>query len=187
MKITPRYFMIASLAAGAAWYFLLFTPTGQKATLAHIEAATVSSELETLLMTLKNVPDQLKTERGLDSLREAINNSLYATNEIERLFAEFTDEAETYGLTVTEITPSVEELLQLEENQRQKDFAPFLNFSVRMSGQFVDFGQFVERLEAAPFFQGINKITVNGAVEPGKPLTFYIDMRALLQEHGTTS
>jgi Tfp pilus assembly protein PilO len=179
--------MIAALAVVVAWYFLVFTPTNQQMTAAHIEASTVSTELETLLIKLKNVPDQLKTEQGLDSLREAINSSLYATNEIERLFNEFTDEAETYGLTVTEITPSVEELLQLEENLRKKDFAPSLNFGVRMTGRFVDFGQFVERLEAAPFFQGINKVTVNAQAEPGKPLTFYLDMRALLQEHGTKS
>ncbi len=187
MKLTPRYFLFGSLAAVVAWYFFLFAPIRQKITTAHIEASTVSSELETLLMTLKNVPDQLKTERGLDSLRQAINSSLYATNEIERLFAEFTDEAETYGLTVTEITPSVEELLKLEENLKQKDFAPFLNFGVRMTGQFVDFGQFVERLEAAPFFQGINKVSVSAPSEPGKPLSFFIDMRALLQERGTKS
>lgn len=184
MKLHPKYLLITGLVGLFAWYFLMFAPMRQRLNAAEIEIGSVSSELTNLLTRLRTVPDQLRTDQGLDSLREVVNAGLYPASEIERLFAEFTDEAKNYGMTVTELTPAIEELLMLDEFENRPDSAPYLNFSARLTGRYIDFGKFMHRLETAPFFQGLNKVSIASPADPNDPLNFYVSIRALLRESG---
>ena len=81
---------------------------------------------------------------------------------------------------VVEITPPVEELLELNRVLPDSTKPQFLTIGVRLSGDFIKFGQYVREIEEAPYFRGLQRCTIIGNREKNENQQLYVSFKALL-------
>jgi hypothetical protein len=180
MKRRAALYAAAVLAVGGIWYALVYLPgTDQRAQL-RLEIAEAERQLDDFNRTMKELPGFLKISRSLESLRHDLNSSLYAKSDILELFRQITQDAVTHNLKVLEISPPVEELLQLNRTSGDTLQPQFLNIRLDMSGRYVDFGKYITRLESTPYFRAINRCHIRGDRTPTAELDMTISFRALI-------
>jgi len=187
--LRKRLFLYCSGALGliALWYFFLYTPTHRDLLTARGGIATAEKQLADYSRTIEQLPSFMQTDRNLETLRRRLNSSLYAKNDILRLFRELTSDAETYGLKLVQISPPVSELLKLND-QASADYNPlFLNVTLDFQGHYIDFGQFVSRLETRPYFRSARSCLIRGQQTPSPAIDMSLSFKALLGTVEVTS
>ncbi len=136
---------------------------------------------------LNELPSWLKARQELDLRREELNSRLYAKQSILELFEQLTIHATKNQLKVTEITPPISELLQLNNVIQTSDQPLFLNITIAIDGDYENFGRFVQYIENAPYFSGINNCLIIGAEQLTEPLHCRVGFKALLGHTGEDS
>jgi hypothetical protein len=132
---------------------------------------------------MKQLPVYLEQSHDLETFRDHLNSSLYARDDILKLLNRLTADAVSHNLSVVEITPPVMELLELNRRQDQAGEPQFLNLTLDIRGQYVDFGRYVRQLESTPYFRAINHCSIRGNQMTQEALDFSLGFRAML---GTT-
>ncbi|MFH1687135.1 MAG: hypothetical protein ABIE70_06380 [bacterium] len=179
MKVMIKYILGAAVVF-AGWYFLLSGPLAAEYRKTQQDLIESRSELEDFNRTISAFPSFLKTQSQLEEFRYRMNSRLYAKDDILNLLRQIGAEAEQRGLTVTEITPPIMELLEL--NQIAPDGQPeFLNISLKLEGPYVSFGRFVEFVETAEFFRGINECEIYVLKDQSFQTGYRLDFRAMLR------
>lgn len=168
----------ATLVIG--WYLLLFVPMSREQAAVQIRADQANAQLVEYQRTMVQLPMYLETYRNLERAKSDLNNGLYARDQILELFSLITHQADVRNLKVVEISPPVEELLLLNSILPGSEQPPFLNLTVKLAGGYVDFGKYVQSVERADFFRGINRCLIVTAVDEAAPTTFTISFQALL-------
>lgn len=169
-----------AVAMLAAWYLLLFIPLHKAQARVQLRAEQAREQLVEYQRIMVQLPMYLETYRDLAKARVDLNDGLYARDQILELFDLLTEQAERRGLKVVEISPPVEELLLLNSILPGSDQPPFLNLTVKLEGGYVDFGKYVQSIEKAEFFRGINRCLMTTAVDETAPTTYTISFQALL-------
>ncbi len=86
------------------------------------------------------------------------------------------------GLSVTAITPPIEELLTLNRSVQNQGDPAFLNITMKLRGDYYSFSRFVLNLETAPYFRGATACQIlDENAEPDR-LQCTFGFRALLGE-----
>jgi len=184
-----RLALYIGIAAGivSLWLLMVFIPLERERqrTLQHIPE--VEAQLTDIDRTLKELPAFLERSNSLEAFKTRLNSSLYAKADILKLFRQIGDQAAARGLTIAEITPPVSELLLLNEKAQNSGEPCFLNITLYVHGDYVNFGKFVSELEGAPFFRGINSCHISSSRDLSREITFAVAFKALLGNVEKTS
>jgi hypothetical protein len=163
-----------------AFTYLAVLPYGQERRSATSRIVEQTAELQKLGAFTSAMPSLLEARRQLESRRIDLQSRLFARADILRLFDDLTAGAEDCGLTMVEISPPVEELLRLSEARSDTLKPLFLNLTVQLEGDYLDFGRFVEVVERAEYSRAVNRCIISGAPDGSKPLQFTLAFKALL-------
>jgi hypothetical protein len=168
------------LALGAIWLFVLHSPLVERRKQVAEQTRRAEAQLADYMYTIEQLPKYLQTSHTLEALRTELNSSLYAKNDILRLLDRITGDAVAHNLAVLEISPPVMELVHLNELSDMGDEPQYLNLTIDIRGQYVDFGRFVSYLEKEPYFRSINHCSIRGGQDIQQELDFSIGFKALL-------
>jgi len=170
----------AGLVVVTLWFTLIYAPfTVQREELKNRSASSVAT-LDDYDQTMEELPRFLQQANNLRAFRDELNSKLYAKSDILKLFERIATDAIDYDLTLVEITPPIEELLELNPTAGNNDEPQFLNVTLNLRGQFVDFGKYLNHLESAPYFRQVSACYVRGKKLLQPDLDMSITFRALI-------
>lgn len=165
------------------WLVVVMYPIQRDRTEFLDRSAEAERQLADFQATVQQLPNFIESRRRLDELKSALHSRLYSKEEILQLFDRLRIGAREQGIEVVEISPPVEELLELNRQAPQDGRPQFLNLVLTLSGDFIGVGKFVGGIEDAPYFRGINQCQIS-TVE-GKPgIRAVVGFRALLSGSG---
>jgi hypothetical protein len=179
MKAYHAY-IIVCLALLAAWFYLGYRPLAEEQLVLDSRATQARAELLDFRITVASFPEELRTRQALEATRKELNSSLIAKQDILMLFRELELQADNRNLQITEITPPLEELLELNKVVASPDSPEFISIAIRLIGGYEEFGDYLAYIEHARFFRGISHcdVSVGPPDQPG--LSLHIRFKALL-------
>ena len=186
MKAVAAY-VLAGLAVIVAWYWLACRPQQAQHRQMQAQIESLDRELADFEQTVIDFPCHQAEHRQLHQLRESLDSHLYAKKDILELFDRLKRQADQYRLNLVEITPSVEELLKLQQARLDADQPQLLSIGLRLSGAYCDLAQYVRYLETAPFFRGLASCSIAPLAREDSELSMQIDFRALLGHRAEAS
>lgn len=168
------------LAMLALWYFVVYTPTSRSLASESNEVANALRQLADYNRTVQELPGFLTANEKLEADRRELNSSLYAKNDIMDLFHQLTADAQNHSLKLVQITPPVSELLELNRLATADNAPLFLNLTLDLEGDYVDFGRFIGDLESKPYFRSIKACVIRGAQPPVRTIDMSLSFKALI-------
>lgn len=179
MKQRIGMYLAAGAALTAVWFFFIYANLSETHRIVQSHIDETAAQLDDYEKTVQSLPEFLATSKNLDEFKRQLNSSLYDKSEILKLLQQITQDAADRNLTIVEISPPVLELLELNRVADVSDEPLFLNLTLNIQGDYLDFGKYVARLESRPFFRNINACNVRGA--RGIPyLEFTLSFRAII-------
>jgi Tfp pilus assembly protein PilO len=179
-----KKWLLPYVSAGSAlvvlWFFVIFSPLYQELTSLEVRAGESRQQLEDFRKSLEELPQFLQARERLRAQKADLRSKLYTKSDILRLFEQLRQQAESENLTITEIIPPIEELLELNRVIPDSTQPLFLNISLRLAGDYIRFGKFVGRVEHSSYFRGINDCRITGGQEVSDDLQLQIGFTALL-------
>jgi hypothetical protein len=139
-----------------------------------------SLKLVDFQQTIRLLPEYVKTRNELARKKAELNSSLYTKENILSLFAKFYALADKNRVDIVEITPPVEELLQINRIVPDSVGLMFLNIGLRIEGDYRDFGQFVSALENETFYRGPNHCNIIGTFDRRIKVQYHVGFKSLL-------
>jgi len=180
MKRRFTAYAAAALVLILVWLLLVYSPTAQRKQALDLQIIAAEQQLVDFNRTMEELPKYLQTSNNLQRFKDELNSSLYAKGDILELLEQITRDAVDNGLTVVEISPPVTELLQLNRTTDLEGEPQFLNITLNLSGQYLDFGRYVTQLETTPYFRRINSCTARSARQLEPQVSFTVSFKALL-------
>jgi Tfp pilus assembly protein PilO len=176
---------IALYTAGAAglsllWYFVVFSIVNTELDTMRARTTEVQAQLADYTKTVKELPAFLAANDNLEQLRSELNSSLFAKGDILQLFRQLADDASSHNLELVQISPPVEELLELNRQALLDNEPQFLNVTLDLKGQYLDFGRFMTDLEARPYFRTINTCVIRGNPDLQPTVNMAVSFKALI-------
>ena len=169
-----------TVALMGLWFFGAFVPFQKGYEQATLEIAQAESQLADFQKTISELPVYIEKHKNLLSQRDDLNSKLYSKKDVLRLFEALHHEAFIKNVLITEITPPIEELLYLNTIIPDSSQPQFLNIGLKMEGDFIGFGKFIEEIEHAEYFRGINLCKVYGHSDDKTKITMHLGFKALL-------
>ncbi len=161
------------------WFAFILRPAIVERKSAEAKVVDLQRQLTSYLNLVASMPEYLKTRNTLQSQTKDLHSALYAKNEILQLLERLNRQAHDENLTIVDITPPVSELLKLNRTTGP-DEPLFLNITLTLQGDFTGFGKYVNSLEKAPFFRGINSCRIIGPEEINTHLNIVVGFKTLL-------
>ena len=180
MKKRITAYSATGLILTVAWLLLIYSPTVKRKQALDSQIRGAEQQLVDFNKTMAELPKYLQTSTNLTRFKDELNSSLYAKNDILDLLEQITQDAVNNGLAVTEITPPVSELLELNRSTDLENEPQFLNITLDLSGQYLDFGKYVSHLEKTPYFRRINSCTARNGRQPQPQVAFTLSFKALI-------
>jgi Tfp pilus assembly protein PilO len=180
MKRRTTAYSVAALMLTLAWFLLIYSPTAQRKQALDIQILEAEQQLADFNRTMEELPKYLQTSNNLERFKDELNSSLFAKSDILELLEQITRDAIGNGLAVVEISPTVMELLELNRSTDLENEPQFLNITLSLSGQYLDFGKYVSQLETTPYFRKINSCTARGARQLEPEVSFTVSFKALI-------
>lgn len=179
-----RRVIMAVVAAGLvlAWYLLAYSPNRAKLAALSTQLAAAESQLNDYKATAAQLPSLIAASTTLSEQRRRQVDVLFGKSEVLRLIDEVRREARGVGMTVADIEPPVSELLALRETADKPGEPLFLTITVRLKGDYIGFGRFVEQVEYLPYFRGVTFCSIIGPADQSNPPLYSVGFRALLGE-----
>jgi Tfp pilus assembly protein PilO len=158
----------AAVAVGmtVVWFLLVFAPLYKKLGQLEMQITESQQQLADFEQIMSQLPRYIEAREKLRAQRAALSSRLYSKDDILKLFDHLKRQAAKKNLTVTEISPPVEELLHLNSMIPDSTQPLFLNIALTFEGGYIEFGQFVGLVERADYFRGINECTIIGSKDP---------------------
>jgi Tfp pilus assembly protein PilO len=180
MKNRVPLMIAAGIGLVVAFYFVALNPyLDQRATVS-AALARATAERTDFNQTLSQMPQVVQTRNDLQKTLDELNSHLYAKADLARLFEELKSRAGANHLTTTEISPPVSELLALNSFAIDSSGPQFLNLTMVMTGKYLEFGQFINELEKAPYFRGVTAVSISNPVGSANDLQISLSLRAML-------
>jgi len=176
--------VLIALGLSAGWYYGVYTPTKNQLDAVDQKIASAQTQLVDYRSTVAQVPALLRASSELGARKLSQNSVLFGKQDILKMFDQVTDEAGGEHMSVVEIAPPLSELLSLNAAARNPGEPLFLNMTVRVMGDYVGFGRFVERVERLPYFRGVNNFSILGTVDKSSPLVYSVGFKAILRNGG---
>lgn len=185
MKNRIAIYSTIVIACCVLWVSFLYTPTkARKATVAQ-ETLEARKKLADYHRTLSELPAYIESLDSLTQEKEHLLSNLYSKAEILKLIEKVNEQASSHNLLVVEVSPPVAELLRISRISRDSDLPEILNLTLKLEGQYRNFGKFLEEIEQTPFFRGINRVRIDAQDETADHLGFVLNFKALLGQTGS--
>lgn len=170
----------AVLLFSIAWLLFLYLPVGREQARLTNEINSAETQLRQYESTLAQLPAFLAAKADLKSKLALANSNLYAKEDLVKLFDELKHQAEVRSLRVVEITPPVEELLELNKTLPTEGKPLVLNLNLVIRGNYIDFGRFVQSLEEAPYFRSVRGCVISHLEDGSGQVIYSLGFEALL-------
>ena len=162
------------------WFFFVYVPFHKEYRATNGQITNAESQLNDFQRTISELPRFIERQKNLLSLKNDLNSRLYTKKDVLKLFDRLQEEASAKHLSLNEITPPVEELLYLNSLIPDSGQPQFLNIGLKLEGDYVNFGKFVEVIEQADYFRGINLCKMYGHTDDNSKITLHLGFKALL-------
>ena len=169
------------------WFFLIYSPFKNDNNTLSQRIKETEAKLADFEHTIDMLPDFIARRELLKKKKDFLNSRLYTKEEVVNLFNRLKEQAANWNLTVTEITPPIEELLYLNSIIPNSNQPQFLNIGVHVHGEYIDFGKFMDNIEQEPYFRGVNGCRISGSRDFNRKLDMYVGFKALLGRIGEQS
>lgn len=160
-RVLPYAVIVLVLAGG--WFFAMYEPYRRQQAETRGRAAEARRQLAQYGRFMAELPTILAARKELEARKLDLNSHLYARNELIMLFEHLEQDAAQYGLRVEEITPPIEELLELNRAGLKSNGPRFLNIDVRLTGPFAGLGKFVQQLESERHFSTVRRCLITSS------------------------
>lgn len=164
----------------AGWFAFLYLPASGKQAKVRTELRSAEAQLRDYESTLAQVPVFMAARSELRKKLQSVNSSLYAKEDLVELFDELERKAGAFSLRTVEITPPVEELLQLNNSVPSDGEPQVLSLNIVLKGNYIDFGRFVEALENAPYFRTTQSCIITRFQDGSDQVAYSLGFKALL-------
>ena len=178
-KMTITYVAMA-IALCAIWFFAAYVPYHKEQEKTSTDIAEAEKQLADFQRTISELPKYIERQKNLLTLRHDMNSKLYSKKDVLKLFETLRNEADLKRVDITEITPPIEELLYLNAIIPDSSKPQFLNIGLSLEGDFISFGKFIEQMEHAEYFRGINRCKMFGHADDKTKVTMHFGFKALL-------
>ncbi|PWB76453.1 hypothetical protein C3F09_00345 [candidate division GN15 bacterium] len=181
MKLRITLFVIAGAGIVFLWYLFLISPAHRAQARLQADLTATQIQLEDFQATLNQLPVYLQTRDGINRKIGEINSRLFSRQEMLDLFDQVERMARNEGLAVTELAPHLEELLVLAQTPPTPGQPQTMMLDIRMLGDYLSFGQFIESLEKQAYFKMIDKCLISDSPDLSGRLLFDLQFKALLE------
>lgn len=181
-RLTTYYIIGLSLVVG--WFLLAHLPTRAKQRYVDEQVRQTQQHLAELRTIIQELPEFLAKRQELIDTRSNIEADLFPTDDLLGLFSRLEAQARKHSLTITEISPPVEELLELTRHTGSALDPNFLNLTLKLRGEYLDFGRYMAKLEEEPYFRGVNHCQIVPRDKNQVGLDYIVDVRVLLHTGG---
>lgn len=181
MRLRISLFVLSGMGIALLWYLVLISPAHRVQAQLQADLVATQIQMEDFQATLNQLPVFLQTRDGINRKITEINSRLYSRQEMLNLFDHVERLAEKQGLFVTELAPHLEELLLLAQTPLTPGHPQTLSLDVRLTGDYLSFGQFVETLEKQAYFKIVDKCLISDSPELSGKLLFDLQFKALLE------
>ncbi len=162
MKKVIFLYLSVTLGLAATWFFFLMSPLMQRNNDAQNSIVNAEQKLSEMQRILLEFPEKFRAEHELLMRKQILVAQLYSKEDLIKLFDNIKAKAESSGLNMLEITPSIEELLALNQRAGADDQPQELNLVVRLNGGLRNLGRFINLMEDEKFYQGTNFCKISG-------------------------
>ena len=181
-KYFAPYAVLGGVIIGL-WYFILYAPAHENLSDVRNKIAEAEVRMADYQRTLNEVPVFLRAQAKMADMRRSLDAQLYAKQDILDLFDWLERQAVERDLLLMEITPPVEELLSLNSTMLTSEQPPFLNVNLKLRGGYIEFGKYIETIEQASFFRGINTCSVIASADESEKPFLHLNLKVLLSRN----
>lgn len=180
MNQNPRIYFIVTGMLCMLVLFAIFLPVHRQQQELAVQVVQEKAKLADFKTTLDNLPAFLEKSADLNTTKRILADKLYTRTEVLSLLRQLYLDAEKHKLTIKEVTPPVNELLELNRIVTDSLQPLFLNIYLKMDGKYTNFGKFVQAVEKSDYFRGTNICQIIGSKEDTRVLNFQFGFRVLL-------
>lgn len=180
MKSQLTGYVIAACAMIGLWFLFAFQPHFKDYNEITYKIDEAKQKLGDFEKTILLLPEIVKKRDELAQRKEQISSSLYTKENILSLFDKFYSLARTHKVEIVEVTPPIEELLRINRVSPDSSQLMFLNISLRIEGDYRDFGRFVASLEKEEFYRGPNHCNIVATNDRHDPIQYHLGFKSLL-------
>jgi hypothetical protein len=156
MKKRLIIYSLSTTIALALWLIIMIFPQFKMKSEIGQSLNQVDTRLAEVQKAMASFPQELGTNREIKLMREIDLSRQYSREQLLTLFDQMRQYAYRENLAVLEISPSVEELLELNRNLARKKEFPQLNLTIRLNGSFRNLAQYIKNIESEEFYLGTN-------------------------------
>ena len=180
MNKRPFIYIFTTLLITTIWILMVWLPSYRQQMLIKVEINDAKQQLNDYKYTLEQLPLIIAKKQQYENMKSILDEKLYTKRDILKLFDKLYDIAYKEQLQIVEITPPVEELLMLNRNISDSTQPLFLNITISMTGDYINFGKFSEQIENSQFHRKTNICQIIGDSNPVEELKFRFGFKALL-------
>ena len=180
MNRKPFIYFLATVVLATVWILLVWLPYHRQHTLLKVQINDAKQQLKDYKNTLEQLPKIIAERNQYENIKSILDEKLYTKRDMLKLFDKLYEIASKNQLHIVEITPPIEELLLLNRNISDSTIPLFLNITLSITGDYVNFGKFTEKVEKSLFFRGTNICQIMGDSKPIDELKFLFGFKALL-------
>ena len=187
MKSRVLTYSIVVVLFCSLWFFLVFLPLYKERKKYTSEITAVKNQRAEFDKLMDELPEYVRTGRDLEQKKKALKSSLLVKEEILKLLDRLDRQARREKLVITEISPPIEELLQINNIIPDSDQPQYLSINLKLHGGYLDFGRFVEEVEQSEYFRRIRDCKIIGHRSDREELILQISFEVLLGYQGETT
>lgn len=180
MKSHLTLYSVAGAVMIIVWAFVALLPHLREYQSFNYQIQEASLKLLDFQQTIRLLPEYVKTRNELARKKAELNSSLYTKENILSLFEKFYVLADKNRIDIVEITPPVEELLQINRIVPDSVGLMFLNIGLRIEGDYTDVGKFISALENETFYRGPNHCNIVGTFDRKIKVQYHVGFKSLL-------
>ncbi|MFQ6007760.1 MAG: hypothetical protein ACE5K8_02305 [Candidatus Zixiibacteriota bacterium] len=153
-------YTVAGIGLMFVWFLLVFVPLHKERVRLETQILESQRQLEDFKRRVSEVPQFIEARQKLIEQRALLSSKLYTKGDLIKLFEQLERQAQSENLTITEISPPIEELLYLNSLVPDSTQPQFLNLDLKLDGNYIGFGKFVGHVEQSNYFRGINECQI---------------------------
>jgi hypothetical protein len=152
-----RHYLTAAITASLvlAWGLFLAVPMDRKIHNIRDNISQGEKQLDDFHRIMAGLPEFYKSRNEMDERKSRLMSKLIPKKDVMKLFDLIEKMARKNGVTVKEITPSVEELLVLNRQLPDDNRPQILEVGLKLEGTIPQVGQLIKSIEAENFYKGL--------------------------------
>lgn len=160
MKLRHFITIAATLIIIALWFIFAAWPQYKDRRLLKSKIAESERRLSDYRKIMVEFHEQFDSHQQLLKRKTELISRLYSKKDIILLFGELTAKSSKYDLDIMEFSPSVKELIELNQTFVEADQPLHLNITLTMRGPVKSAGRFIGDVESQNYYKGFNYCSI---------------------------